>query len=73
MQEVGGGQRCPMQMSGLKGDETNLARRWTLTASKFPWSGRRGQQVGKQARRAGVKARSFLRMRMGGEEAEVAA
>lgn len=29
-----------------QGDETNLARRWTLTASKFPWSGRRGPAGG---------------------------
>lgn len=33
-----GGQRCPMRTRGPKGEEPNLARRWTLNVSQFPQS-----------------------------------
>lgn len=66
MQEVGGGQRCPMQMSGLKGDETNLARRRTMTASKFPWSGRRGPAGGETGQEGRGQGQVLPQNRTGG-------
>lgn len=51
-----------MQTRGLKGEEFNLARRWTLNASKFPWSSRSGPAGRETSQKGRGQGQPFIKM-----------